>query len=125
MAPSVAVMAWATPALPLPAWVLVGQLTVSPASRVQVEGAAALRYLVKLMVVPEPSERCTTTIGVLGSVASGLSALMAGSSQVVIWAWKILASVSGLSCSSVDAAEVVRHRDRRGDGREVEERRRP
>ena len=31
---------------------------------------------------------------VLGSFAPGFSALIAGSSQVVIWAWKILAMVS-------------------------------
>ena len=48
----------------------------------------------KFAVVPEPSERCTTVIFVLGSFALGFSAAIAGSSQVVITPWKILAVVS-------------------------------
>ena len=37
--------------------------------------------------------------GLVGSLASGLSAAMAGSFQFVISRWKILAIVSGVSCS--------------------------
>ena len=100
MDPSVCLMSAATPELAAAPWVVGGQLTVSPLPSVQVVGAARVRYFVKLLVVPEPSERWTTVIGLDGSVASGLSALIAGSSQVVIWACMILAMVSGLSCSS-------------------------
>ena len=64
---------------------------------VQVEGAAFVRKVVKFCVVPELSERCATVIVVLGSFAFGLSALIAASSQVVIWPWKILAIVSAES----------------------------
>ena len=52
----------------------------------------------KLAVVPDSSERCTGVIFVLGRFTPGLSALMAGSSQVVISPLKIFAVVSGLSC---------------------------
>ncbi len=48
----------------------------------------------KFSVVPEPSERWATTMGVDGSLASGFSALMAGSSQVFRSRWKIFAVVS-------------------------------
>ncbi len=51
----------------------------------------------KLAVVPEESERCTGVIFVLGSVASGLSALIAGSSQFLIVPLKMLAIVLGAS----------------------------
>ena len=61
----------------------------------------------KFSVVPEPSERCTTVIGVSGSSASGLSAAMAGSFQAVISRWKILAIVAGAELQLVDAVEVV------------------
>ena len=54
----------------------------------------------KFDVVPEPSLRWATTIGVLGRVAPGLSAAMAGSFQVVISPWKILASVFGLELAA-------------------------
>ena len=61
-----------------------GQLTVEPVPSVQTVGAALVRKLVKLAVVPELSQRCTTVIVVLGSFAFGLSALIAASFQVVI-----------------------------------------
>src|SRR5437867_1467338 len=98
-APSVLLTTCATPGLPLPAWVSAGHCTVDPASSVHVPGAAALRYLVKFSVVPDASERCTTVMLVDGSLASGLSALMAGSFHVLIWRWKILAVVSASSLS--------------------------
>ena len=100
MAPSVCFTTEMTPVLFSAPCVVVGQLTVSPLSSFQVSGAPATRNLVKLLVVPEPSERWTTVILVDGRSASGLSALMASSSQLVISAWKILAMVSGLRLSS-------------------------
>ena len=76
----------------------------------------------KFVVVPELSDRCTIVIAVDGSVTPGLSALIAASFHFLILTAKILASVLPLSCSFFDAGEVVRHRDRRRDGREVEQR---
>ena len=52
------------------------------------------RYSVKLLVVPEESERCTGVILVDGRLTSLLSAAMAGSFQVVIVPAKILAIVA-------------------------------
>ena len=49
----------------------------------------------KFLVVPDSSERCTGSIFVDGSLASGLSALMAASSQVVILPSKMAAMVLG------------------------------
>src|ERR1700733_13261421 len=93
-------MSWATP-LPFWApWVDADQLTVSPEPRVQSDGAASVRYLVKFEVVPEPSERCTTAMLAEGSLASGLRALMAGSSHLVIVVAKILAMVDASSFRS-------------------------
>ena len=54
----------------------------------------------KLKVVPDPSERCTTAIAWFGSLALGLSFLIAGSSQVLISPRKILASVGPSMMSS-------------------------
>ncbi len=61
-----------------------GQLTVLSAPSVHTVGAAFFRYVVKLFVVPEESERCTTVMLVDGSETPGLSALIAGSFQVLI-----------------------------------------
>ena len=44
--------------------------------------------------VPEPSERTTGTIAIAGSASCGLSALIAGSSHLVIAPVKIFATVS-------------------------------
>src|SRR5687767_8060863 len=98
MAPLVPLTIWATPLLPLPACVSVGQFTVDPESSFHTAGLAALRNLVKFSVVPEPSDRWATTIGVDGSLAPGLSAAIALSFQVLTSRWKILAMVSGDSC---------------------------
>src|SRR5689334_7418351 len=100
MLPSVDWMICATPRLPLPAWVEESQFTVSPRPNVHVPTAALVRKPVKLLVVPEPSDRCTTVIDVLGRVTPGLSAAMAGSFQFLICTWKILASVAGLNWRS-------------------------
>src|SRR3954466_13350682 len=99
MPPSADLMICATPALPLPPCVSAGQLTVDPVSSVHVVGAAIFRYPVKFWVVPEESERCATVMFFDGSLASGFSALMAGSSHVLICSWKILAIVSASSFS--------------------------
>src|SRR5919197_4098673 len=98
MAPSVCLMICATPVFFSPPWVEDGQLTVSPLPSFH-EGAAALRYLVKLLVVPEPSERCATVIALSGRLTPGLSAVMAGSFHFLMSVWKILPTVSGLSWS--------------------------
>src|ERR671926_510952 len=45
--------------------------------------AVAARNLVKLSVVPDESDRCTARIGVDGSDAFGLSALISAASQVL------------------------------------------
>src|SRR4051794_37315374 len=99
MPPSVWVMIWATPWFPAPAWVSAGHSMVEPLFSFHVFGAAATRYWVKLSVVPDPSERWATVMAVDGSLASGLSAAMAGSFHVLMSRWKILATVSGDSCS--------------------------
>src|SRR5689334_9048282 len=97
MAPSVPVMAWATPALPVPAWVLAGHWTVEPLPSVQSAPADFCRNDVKFWVVPEPSARCTTVMPFDGSLAPEFSAAIAGSSHLVIVAEKILARVGPLS----------------------------
>ena len=43
-----------------------------------------MRYWVKFWVVPDESDRCATVIAVLGRLAFGLSALIAGASHVLI-----------------------------------------
>ena len=70
-----------------------------PASTVQTPAPAAFRYLVKLSVVPDSSERKNTVIGGAGSVTPGFSAAIAGSFQVVILPLKILAATSGVRIS--------------------------
>src|SRR4029450_13725728 len=91
-------MIWATPVFFSPPWVPAGQATGSPLPSFH-GGDAAFRYLVKLLVVPEPSERCATVIALSGRVAPGLSGVMAGWFHFLMSVWKILASVSGLSWS--------------------------
>src|SRR3954466_2018214 len=76
-----------------------GQFTVSPESSFHTVGDATLRNLVKLLVVPEPSERWTTAMDLEGSVAPLLSAAIFGSFHVVMSPWKMPAIVSALSLS--------------------------
>src|SRR5581483_8359686 len=95
MAPSVVLTMFATPGFPLPAWVSEGQLMVELAPSFQSDGAALVRNTVKLLVVPE---RWETVMLVLGSVAFGLSAAIAGSFHLVMLRWKILAIVLAESC---------------------------
>src|SRR6266498_5494872 len=99
MPPSPCLTICATPVFFSPPWVSLGHSTVSPLPSFHAVGAAATRYLVKLLVVPEPSERCATVIGLAGRVTPGLSAAITGSFQVLTSRWKILAMVSGLSWS--------------------------
>src|SRR4051812_44171778 len=87
-------MTCATPAFCGAPCVSEGQFTVLPAPRVQVDGAALVRNVVKFCVVPELSERRATVIDVLGSFTPGLSAAISDASHFVIWRWKILAIVS-------------------------------
>src|SRR5262245_59138296 len=97
MEPSVALMIEVTPGLPLPPWLPSGHVTVEPAPSFQIEPAAFVRYVVKFCVVPELSERRAIVIFVDGSFTPGLSAAIAGSFQVVMSPWKILASVGGVN----------------------------
>src|SRR5947209_4421018 len=64
MAPFVDFTICATPVFFCPACALAGHGTVSPEPSFHVDGAALARYFVNALVVPEPSARCTTTIGV-------------------------------------------------------------
>src|SRR4051794_35922651 len=101
MAPLLELMICATPVFFCPACVSAGHATVSPEPSFHVVGAALVRYLVNALVVPEPSARWATTMAVDGRVVPGLSALIAGSFQVLMSRWKILAMVSALSDSLV------------------------
>ncbi len=65
------------------------------------DGAAAARYLVKLSLVPEESERCTVSMAVDGRLAPEFSALISGSFHLVICPEKILAMVSGFNWRSL------------------------
>ena len=75
----------------------------------------------KFAVVPESSERLTGVIAVSGRSASGLSAAIAGSFQVVIFWSKIPATVSGESCSSLTLGQVVDDRDRGDVDRDLDQ----
>src|SRR5262249_10656399 len=68
-------------------------------SKVQSLPAAAVRYLVKLSVVPEESERWKVTIVASGRVAPLFSAVIAGSFHLVIEPEKIFASTDGVKTS--------------------------
>src|SRR5258708_21500670 len=99
MAPSVDLISEATPLFFSAPCVEAGQFTVSPESSFHTVGDAFFRNFVKLLVVPEPSERWTTAILVDGNVAPVLSAAILASFHVVMSPWKMPASVSGLSWS--------------------------
>src|SRR3954451_14129985 len=94
MAPSVCLIAAATPSLPLAPVSPDGHLTSLSAPIADLKaGEESDRKVVKPFVVPDESERWTTVILVAGRVTPGLSALMAGSFQVVIFFWKMSAAV--------------------------------
>src|ERR1700743_3125531 len=81
------------PPLPMPPRLLDGQLMVESLPSFHTPGADLTRNSEKFWVVPEESERRAMVIAVPGSVTPGVSALLVGSFQVLIWAWKILAMV--------------------------------
>src|SRR6478672_6797320 len=99
MAPSVPLTFSATPVFFSAPMVLLAQFTTLSVPSVQSLAAARVRYLVKLAVVPEPSLRCTTTIGFDGRLTPGLSALISGASHVATLLEKILAIVGADSVS--------------------------
>src|SRR5262245_56028807 len=93
MAPAVCFTCWATPADCGADWPPGACQALPPSYLPQTDGAAALRYLVKLSVVPDSSERWNAWILVEGSFALGFSFLMSGAFQVLIWLLKISAMV--------------------------------
>src|SRR6516162_6616736 len=93
MAPGVDLTICATPLFPLPARAVDGQAMVELLPRVHTLGTAVSRNKEKFCVVPDESERTAMVIGVLGRVTPELSALIAGSFQVLILAWKMFAIV--------------------------------
>ena len=65
-------MTWAvTPSEPLAPWPA-GHGTSLPAPAVQIVGATAVRYEVRALVVPDPSERWTTVIALLGRLVASI-----------------------------------------------------
>ena len=67
-----------------------GHCTEVPAPGPALKSASiAARWLVKLKVVPDESERTTTVIGMSGSVTPGLAAAIFSSFQLVILPRKI------------------------------------
>src|SRR6476620_27324 len=95
MDPSVLFTCLDTPSLPCAA-TPPGAVHDFEESRVQAPPEAALRYLVKLSVVPESSARCTAWMARDGSVAPGLIAAIAGSFQFAIDPLKMPASTWGV-----------------------------
>src|ERR1700761_9347203 len=93
MAPGVLLTIESTPPLPVPPRLLDGQLMVELVPSFHTPGAPLTRNCEKFCVVPEESDRRAMVIAVLGRLALGLSALIAGSFQVLIGAWKMLAIV--------------------------------
>ena len=91
-----------------------------PPSYVQSLWAAAFRYLVRLSVVPESSERWNAWILVSGSVAPGFSFLIAASFHLVILLLKIFARVGASRIRLSTPGEVVGDGDRAADHREVD-----
>src|SRR5215472_10590400 len=97
MAPGLCFTRPVTPSLPLPP-IPAGQLTDSPFPTFDCQsGLTADRYVVKMFVVPLPSERCATRIAWLGKFTPGLSALIPGSCQFLIVPRKIPDKVLPLS----------------------------
>ena len=111
--------ALATPSEPFAAWPPGAFHTLS-LSKVQSAAAALVRYLVKLSVVPESSERCTAWIAVDGSLAPGLSALIAGVVPLGDLAGEDLGQGGRLELEVVHAVEVVGDGDRADDHRQVD-----
>src|SRR5689334_8962375 len=89
--------ALATPSEPL-APVPPGAFHAFAWSKVQSLAAALLRYLVKLSVVPDSSDRCTVWIVLDGSLAPLFWDAIAGSFHLVTLPEKILPRVGASSC---------------------------
>src|SRR5205814_10195317 len=101
MAPWLVVIVELTPAFPLPPSPT-GQVTSLPLQGLTLafhSGLTLQSQVVKALVVPEPSDRWATVIAVLGRVASGLSALIAGSSQVLMAPASLLPMMTSLNFS--------------------------
>src|SRR6476661_7038925 len=96
MAPLVCLTCAATPEEPAAAWPPLACQALPP-EYFQLSGVAAIRYLVKLSVVPDSSERWYGWILRSGSFAPGLSLAIAASFQLVILPSKILAIVAASS----------------------------
>src|SRR6267142_3202360 len=99
MAPGVALTTASTPALLAPAlnWAVVGQVGTVPAPIFDLNsGLAVERNVVKMYVVPEPSDRWTIVIGVFGRFTPGLSALISALFHAASLPWKMSASVWAL-----------------------------
>src|SRR5487761_122908 len=97
MAPGVDLTIDATPAFWAPACAVDGHLMVLALPSFQTLGAAFVRYSEKFCVVPEESERTAVVIAVDGRVTPGFSALIAGSFQVLMLPWKMLAMTVAFS----------------------------
>src|SRR5258708_40269861 len=97
MAPGVVLTICATPPLPLPPRLAAGQEMVELLPSFQTPGAPSTRNWEKLAVVPEESERRAMTIGVLGSVTAGVSAVIAESFHFVVLAWKMSAMTGAVN----------------------------
>src|SRR5437763_10448816 len=106
MAPGVLLTICATPPLPLPPCALEGQLMVELVPSFQTLAAPSVRAREKFAVVPEESERTARLIGVLGRFTPGLSALIAGSFQVLILPRKLFAMVGTSSFSLLTPARL-------------------
>src|SRR5580658_11246243 len=89
MAPVVDLTICATALPPSPARAVDGQVMVEAVPSFHALPAASTRYWEKFAVVPEESERTARVIVLLGRLALGLRALIAGSFQVVILPEKI------------------------------------
>src|SRR5512141_1448687 len=96
-------MPWVTPSLP-EAPRPVGHSTSLPADLVlsppptalTQSGLMALRYVVKMLVVPDPSDRWTTLMSVSGRLSPAFCAATAGSFHFVIVPRKMPAMTSGV-----------------------------
>src|SRR5438094_5032162 len=104
MPPAVLLTTASTPALFAPAlnWALVGHVGPVPAPILDLNsGLTVDRNVVKMYVVPEPSERWTIVIGVEGRLTPGLSALISALFQAESLPWKMSARVCALRCRFV------------------------
>src|SRR5579863_616491 len=96
MAPGVCLTVPETPSLPLPP-IPVGQLTADPLPTLVFQSVLTFaRYVVKILVVPLPSERCAIRIAVEGNFTPLLAAAILGSFHLVIVPRNMPAMISGV-----------------------------